>query len=73
MDPLQPFWFYFDTETFEKVTKDRKTTVEAMISLVGGTMGLFTGFSIFSAIEILYFIAKCVRARVVKKIDDMSI
>ena len=59
MDLLQPFWFYFGTETFEKVTKDRKTTVEPMISLIGGTMGLFTGFSIFSAIEILYFIAKC--------------
>ena len=27
-------------------------------ALIGGTMGLFTGFSILSAVEILYFIVK---------------
>ena len=29
-----------------------------MLSAVGGTMGLLTGFSIMSAIEILFFIFK---------------
>ena len=73
MDPLQLYWIYVESKTIIKIDKDKKTTLEAMISLIGGTMGLFTGFSIFSAIEILYFIAKCVRAsRVAKKVGDLS-
>ena len=33
-------------------------TEEALLGLIGGTMGLFTGFSILSGIEILYFTAR---------------
>ena len=29
-----------------------------MLSTIGGTMGLLTGFSIISGIEIIYFIVK---------------
>ena len=29
-----------------------------MLSAIGGTMGLLTGFSILSAVEIVYFAAK---------------
>ena len=29
-----------------------------MLSAIGGTMGLLTGFSIISAVEILYFATK---------------
>ena len=35
-----------------------KVTLVAQLGLIGGTMGLFTGFSILSGIEILYFAAK---------------
>ena len=35
-----------------------KVTVEAALGLVGGTMGLFTGFSVLSGIEIIFFLAK---------------
>ena len=31
-----------------------------MLSAIGGTMGLLTGFSIISGIEIIYFSAKIV-------------
>ena len=50
--------------TFEKVpvltrvTKDRATTFVNMISAIGGTMGLLTGFTIITAVEILYFAVK---------------
>ena len=37
-----------------------KVTVEAALGLVGGTMGLFTGFSVLSGIEIIFFLAKFV-------------
>ena len=49
---------YFDTTTFEKVTKDRAAKFEDMLSAIGGTMGLLTGFSIISAVEVVYFSLK---------------
>ena len=45
---------YFDTPTFDKITKDKKVKFVDMLSAIGGTMGLLTGFSIISAVEILY-------------------
>ena len=33
-------------------------TLVAQLGVIGGTMGLFTGFSILSGIEILYFATK---------------
>ena len=49
---------YFDTPTFSKMTKDRAAKFFDMLSAVGGTIGLLTGFSIISGVEILYFAAK---------------
>ena len=46
---------FFDTASFDNIQKDKKIKFEAQLSLVGGTMGLLTGFSIISAIEIIYF------------------
>ena len=51
---------YFDTPTFDKITKDRAAKFVDMLSAIGGTMGLLTGFSIISGVEILYFGAKIV-------------
>ena len=47
---------YFDTPVFDRVTKDRAAKFVDMLSAIGGTMGLLTGFSIISAVEILYFL-----------------
>ena len=49
---------YFETKTFDRITKDRAAKFEDMLSAIGGTMGLLTGFSIISGVEILYFAAK---------------
>ena len=51
---------YFDTPTFDKITKDRAAKFVDMLSAIGGTMGLLTGFSIISAIEIIYFSVKII-------------
>ena len=51
---------YFDTQTFEKVTMDRAAKFVDMLSAIGGTMGLLTGFSIISGVEILYFATKII-------------
>ena len=49
---------YFDTPTFDRITKDRAAKFTDMLSAIGGTMGLLTGFSIISGVEILFFAAK---------------
>ena len=46
---------FFDTSTYDLVEQDKKMTLEAQLGLIGGTMGLLTGFSIFSLVEIVYF------------------
>ena len=47
---------YFDTDTFDDIERDKKIKYEAQLSLIGGTMGLLTGFSIISGIEIVLFV-----------------
>ena len=49
---------YFDTPTFDRIEKDRAAKFVDMLSAIGGTMGLLTGFSIISAVEIVYFAFK---------------
>ena len=58
--PLQLVQIYFDTATYDKIERGVKMTLTAQIGLVGGTMGLLTGFSILSAVEILYFATKII-------------
>ena len=36
-----------------------KVTMEAQLGLIGGTMGLLTGFSILSGVEIIYYLLRC--------------
>ena len=48
----------FDTSTFDRVTKDQAAKFVDILSAIGGTMGLLTGFSIISGVEILYLTAK---------------
>ena len=50
----------FDAPVFEKVSKDRAAKFVDKLSAIGGTMGLLTGFSIISAVEIIYFVLKIV-------------
>ena len=46
---------YFYITTFDTITKDRAAKFVDMLSAIGGTMGLLTGFSIISGVEIVYF------------------
>ena len=56
--PLELVQIYFDTATYDKIERDVKVTLEAQLGLIGGTMGLLTGFSILSGVEIIYFAFK---------------
>ena len=46
---------FFGTATYDEVEDDVKVTLEAQLGLIGGTMGLLTGFSILSGVEIIYY------------------
>ena len=35
-----------------------QVTTEAQLGLIGGTMGLLTGFSLLSGVEIIYFVVR---------------
>ena len=51
---------YFETHTFDRIEKDRAAKFVDMLSAIGGTMGLLTGFSIISGVEIVYFATKII-------------
>ena len=72
---LQVVHIYFDTATYDEIQRDVKVhlfskiqiilpwlqvTLEAQLGLIGGTMGLLTGFSILSGVEIIFYILKLV-------------
>ena len=48
--------FFFETGTVVEYVNDERMSVEQFISQIGGLMGLCTGFSFISAIEILYWL-----------------
>ena len=58
---------YFDTPTFDRITKDRAAKPVDMLSSIGGTMGLLIGFSIISGVEIVYFAVKFIVTLMRKK------
>ena len=64
---LQSVRIFFDTPTFDRIKKDRAAKFVDMLSAIGGTMGLLTGFSIISAVEIFYFAVKIIVAAIEKK------
>ena len=56
--PLQVVQIYFDTATYDEIAKDVSVTLADQLGAIGGTMGLFAGFSFLSAVELLYFLVK---------------
>ena len=56
--PLQVVQIYFRTATYDEIVNDVSVSLGDQISAIGGTMGLFAGFSILSAVEVIYFILK---------------
>ena len=59
---------YFDTPGYDEITKDTAAKFVDRLSAIGGQLGLLTGFSIISGVEILYFLAKFLLSCVEKEI-----
>ena len=60
---------YFHATTFDRITKDRAAKFVDMLSAIGGTMGLLTGFSIISGVEIVYFGMKIILKMLADKLN----
>ena len=56
--PLRVIQIYLDTATYDEIVKDVSVTLADQLGAIGGTMGLFAGFSFISALEIFYFLMK---------------
>ena len=65
-EPLQVVQIYFATSTYDRVERDERVTLEAQLGVIGGTMGLFAGFSLLSGVEIVFFVTKCFLAMIRK-------
>ena len=62
-EPLLPHNLQFmvvgiGSATYDQIEYDLAFTMEGALGLVGGTMGLFLGFSSLSGVEIAYYLAK---------------
>ena len=66
---LELVHIFFDTASYDEIERDKKISFEGQLSLIGGTMGLLTGFSIISGVEILYFGAQFLAGFVKSKIE----
>ena len=58
----------FDTATFDDIERDKKIKMEAQLSLIEGTMGLLTGFSIISGVEIIFFLLRSISLQLFGKL-----
>ena len=63
---------YFDTATFDEIELDEKVKFTAALSLIGGTMGLLTGFSIISGVEIIFFLFKLINPYVANYVKQTA-
>ena len=64
---------YFDATTFDRITEDRAAKFVDMLSAIGGTMGLLTGFSIISAVETFYFLIRIIILALKKPVARKSL
>lgn len=58
---------YIHRKTTMKIVMTATVTIIDMISNIGGTLGLFSGLSILSGVELLYWACQCAGRRRKKK------
>jgi hypothetical protein len=70
-EKFQLVQIFFETATFDEIERDVKVTLEAQLGLIGGPMGLLTGFSILSGVEIIYYAVKLFMSMKISKADHV--
>ena len=64
---LQVLMVGIGSATYDQIEYDLAFTLEGALGLVGGTMGLFSGFSVLSGVEIVFYLAKLIGKRFTKR------
>ena len=67
--PLRIVQIYINTATYDKIVRDVSVSLADQLGVIGGTMGLFAGFSFLSALEIIYFVVKYLISLINRKIN----
>ena len=62
---------HFDRTLCDEISQDKKATFETQISVLGGTLGLFSGFSILSAIEIVFYLFKLFTSLISRRVTQI--
>ena len=57
-ESLQLVEIYFDTPTFDRITKDAKTNSLTKISMIGGTLGLFLGRAFIANDKLFHYLGE---------------
>ena len=60
---------YLESPTFDRITKDQSSKLEDKLSTIGGNLGLLTGFSIISGVEIIYFAVRIVLKKICRNVS----
>ena len=63
---------YFDAPTFDRTTKDRAADPLQQLAGIGGVLGLITGFSFLSLVELVYHAVKIIGTPVVNKLEGLG-
>ena len=63
---------HFFATTFDRITRDKAAKLVDKLSAVGGTMGLLTGFSIISGVEVVYFGIKIILQMLKERLKESS-
>ena len=67
---LQVVEIFFNTATYDEIERDVKVTLEASLGLVGGTMGLLTGFSVLIGAEIIFFASRLILSLIIHSLKE---
>ena len=55
---LKVLFISVQSTSYDTIKRDVRNSLETQLGLLGGTLGLFTGFSILSGVEIIFFVLK---------------
>ena len=65
--------FFFDTQIITQITLEMRVSTFDKLSLIGGTMGLFTGISIITLIEMVWWVIKFITLAIQQKIGKKHV
>ena len=64
--------FFLDTPIITEITLEVRTNIYDMISAIGGTLGLFTGISVITVVEVIYWIGRFLKFGFQKLLDNFN-